>query len=112
MSAQPHETLVELKPCPRCGSRAFVGVDKSVLCTTDRCLRLPPRPTEAEAREAWNTRTPSPSIELVEALEPFGTLEISPNAEGNAGIYGIAYSDIERARATLSKAKAIRGEEK
>ncbi len=48
----------ELLPCPICGNSAFVvgWVLREIWCRTDRCLRLPARPTEAEAIAAWNIR--------------------------------------------------------
>jgi hypothetical protein len=54
-----------LEPCPRCGNGAFTtmllnGVWE-VWCSTDQCLRLPARATEAEAIAAWNTRATTPT---------------------------------------------------
>lgn len=49
----------ELLPCPKCGGRAFIPPHPTgfpVWCVIDRCLRLPPRETKAEAITAWNTR--------------------------------------------------------
>lgn len=70
----PKETTIiqpSLLPCPRCNNRAFLvdfpGGAKEVWCVTDRCLRLPPRETAAEAAEAWNTRAlPAPVEQDVE----------------------------------------------
>lgn len=59
-------TQAALEPCPLCGSRAFFAPHHAgfpVWCITDRCLRLPPRETKAEAVAAWNTRLTAQSGE-------------------------------------------------
>lgn len=52
--------LGELKPCPKCGKRAFLEVNNSVWCIQDRCVRMPAYKTQAEAISAWNTRLSRP----------------------------------------------------
>ncbi|KAL5684533.1 hypothetical protein EMGR_006373, partial [Emarellia grisea] len=51
------EDVTQLLPCPRCGNRAFLTINFEVWCRTDRCLKLPPRASRAEAADAWNTRS-------------------------------------------------------
>lgn len=52
----------ELKPCPFCGDEAHMSASSDgygVTCWNRRCIdmQLEQIPTEAEAIEAWNTRT-------------------------------------------------------
>lgn len=64
-----------LKPCPRCGNRAFVVGGYEIWCVTDSCLKLPPSQTTSEAIERWNTRSDRTAV-LEEALtEAVGVLE-------------------------------------
>lgn len=67
------EPVQTLKPCPICGNRAFLSITgtpgaRSVFCLTDLCLRLPTRPSEAEAIEAWNRRALLTDEETVEDI--------------------------------------------
>lgn len=69
-------TQAALEPCPLCGSRAFFAPHPTgfpVWCIIDRCLRLPPRETKAEAIAAWNTRLSATSGDgLAAQLERIG----------------------------------------
>lgn len=56
-AAPMREDVTQLLPCPRCGNRAFLTINFEVWCRTDRCLKLPPRASRAEAADAWNTRS-------------------------------------------------------
>lgn len=54
--------MSDLKPCPFCGSEArhyvFALIEHYITCTNPKCYAETHRwTTEAEAVEAWNTRT-------------------------------------------------------
>lgn len=83
------ETLVELKPCPICGSapvRNGRGKTGGVVCASTGLLD--PRPShrvqtygagQAEADTAWNTRSTPPIDDITYAgSEPVGPLLIDP----------------------------------
>lgn len=101
----------ELKPCPRCGSRAFVTIQFGVMCKLDRCLLLPPRANRVEAIAAWNTRASAAHIERIEALnesyrEALGRIAELTDIE--ADFDGFEARRI--ARAALAKAASLKAD--
>lgn len=59
----------ELRPCPFCGSSAFVTINFGVMCEVDRCLHLPPRASREDAIAAWNRRAdPAPTEDEIERV--------------------------------------------
>lgn len=76
------QAIAALEPCPRCGNRAFVTIEGEVWCVTDRCLKLPPRETKAEAITAWNTRA---TLSALKAETP----GVDDKGEDNGGGAGI-----------------------
>ncbi len=64
--------MPDLLPCPFCGSRsaeiAFAGA-KRFACCRYCSAGMPPRETEAEAVQMWNTRTDLARAQALAALE-------------------------------------------
>lgn len=74
--------LAALEPCPLCGNHAFIAHGNApsvngypVWCLTDRCLRLSPHATQAEAIAAWNRRARPTQSSAVDALRALDELD-------------------------------------
>lgn len=119
MSAQPHEGLVEMKPCPTIWCKRDDELHTYQDCTDEWVVICPScgvngpcAPTESKAKDAWNDR-PSPIVgELVEALSLAREWVIDAANEFRGEVQLNAARDLRKIDATLSKANAIRGEEK
>ena len=76
-----------LKPCPFCGEEAFTGEtldqtgeNRYVACHKSTCAFLGYFTAEAEAVEAWNTRTDPRDAEIAELVEALGYRERAAKA--------------------------------
>lgn len=118
----------ELKACPFCGGKAYLGTIRHshppydneelknqleyyhINCATCAvgAKAIAGYLTEAEAIAAWNTRTPDPLVaELVEALEAaVPEIDVMAGWVHDETISGRYLEIAARARAILAKAKA------